>query len=406
MEYEIFTFNNGIRLIHKQVHSPVAHFGLVVNTGSRDETDQEHGLAHFIEHVFFKGTQRRKAYHIISRVEDVGGELDAYTTKEETAIHASFLKEYYARTMELISDIAFHSVFPPKELEKEKEVVLDEINSYKDSPAELIYDDFEDLVFQHHSLGRNILGRPETIQDFTRDTILQFLQRNYTTNEIVLCSVGDITFKKLVKLAEKYFGSIAMQNGTRSRNGFSTYKPETRIIIKDTHQAHCILGNLAYPVKDDRRIAMALVNDILGGPGMNSRLNMAIREKHGYTYSIESFYSTYSDTGITGIYFGSDPENLEKCIALIKKTLLVLQTQKLGLLQLDRAKRQLTGQLAIASENNSALMLTLGKSLLTFNRVDSLEEINARIRAVKTEDILDIANEVWNLDKLSFLIYK
>ena len=406
MDYEIFTLPNGIRLIHKQVNSPVAHFGMVANTGSRDETDHEHGLAHFIEHVFFKGTHRRKAYHIISRIEDVGGELDAYTTKEETAIHASFLKEYHARTMELISDITFHSVFPQKELEKEKEVVLDEINSYKDSPAELIYDDFEDLVFQHHPLGRNILGRPETIQSFTRDTILQFIQRNYTTSEIVLCSVGDISFKKLSKLAERYFGNIATQNTSRTRNGFSTYKPESKTIEKDTHQAHCIVGNLSYPVKDNRRIAMALLNDILGGPGMNSRLNMAIREKHGYTYSIESFNSTYSDTGITGIYFGSDPENLEKCIALIKKTLLVLQTQKLGLLQLDRAKRQLTGQLAIASENNSALMLTLGKSLLTFNRVDSLEEINARIWAVKAGDIIEIANDVWNINNLSFLIYK
>ncbi len=405
MDYELFTLKNGIRVIHKHVSSPVAHVGMVINTGSRDEDENEHGMAHFIEHVIFKGTRHRKAYHIISRIEDVGGEIDAYTTKEETVVHASFLKEYYDRTLELLYDIVFQSVFPEKEIAKEKEVILDEINSYKDSPGELIFDDFEDLVFQNHPLGRNILGSPKSVSGFKRQSIIHFIQQKYHTNQMVICSVGNIQFRQLCRYVEKHFGLVTPKFRVNGRKPFTSFVPITKEIKKKTYQTHYIMGTIGFRLKDERRTTLALLNDILGGPGMNSRLNIALREKHGLTYNIESFYSSYSDTGITGIYFGTDFENIGRCEKIIRRQLHLMQTQKMGILQLERAKRQLIGQIAISSENNSALMLTLGKSLLAFDKVDSIEEIVARIRAVKADDVLEIANLVWDPLNISRLIY-
>lgn len=405
-EYEYYTLSNGIRIIHQQSEGKVAHLGVIINTGSRDENDNEHGIAHFIEHVIFKGTSKRKAYHVISRLEDVGGEIDAYTTKEETTIYASFLKEYYNRTIELFADILFNSSFPEKELEKEKEVILDEINSYKDSPAELIFDDFEELIFQGHPIGRNILGEPKSLKKYNRNNLIKFIEDNYHTNEMVICSVGDIKFSQLVKWAKKYFEGFNENSRTKPRQKLNGYTPVVNEIIKDTYQAHCILGNRAYAISDKKRLPLELLNNILGGPGMNSRLNLALREKHGFTYNIESFYTTYTDTGIEGIYFGTEQDKIERSLNIIYKEIKKLQNKPLGILQLDRAKKQMIGQMAISSENKSSLMLNIGRSYLLFNKVDTLDAVYEKINNVTAEQLIDVANEVFDFNKLSTLIYK
>lgn len=405
-QYKIHTLPNGIRLIHKHTNNLVGHFGIVINTGSRDEDDSEHGMAHFIEHCIFKGTQKRRAYHILSRLEDVGGEMNAYTTKEETCIHASFLNEYYQRTLELISDIVFHSTFPETEIQKEKEVVLDEINSYKDSPSEQIYDEFEEMIFKNSNLGHGILGTEQSLKNFTAQNIKDFIIKNYNTNEIVLSSVGNIPFQKLIKLAETYFGDIVENNREFKRQPAINYIPETFQTHKNTFQAHCIIGTQAYGFNHKKRLGLYLLNNLLGGPGMNSRLNLSLREKRGYTYNIESNYTPYSDTGTFNIYFGTDQNNLEKSIKLVKKELKNLQEKSLGTLQLSKAKKQLIGQQAISSESMEGYMLSMGKSMLVFNHVESLEDINKKIENISNSDILEISNEIFNNNNLSMLVYK
>jgi len=378
----------------------------MINAGSRDEENHEHGMAHFIEHTIFKGTKKRKAYHILSRMDDVGGEINAYTGKEETAIHTSFLKNDYERALELISDISFNSIFPGKEITREKEVIIEEINSYKDDPAELIFDDFEELIFKNQPLGKNILGNPKDLRRFTKKDIESFIAKNYHTNEMVLCSVGNIPFKKFKQLAEKYFGHIPANPRIKARTVIEEYKPELKIIKKKTHQTHCIIGNIAYNAHDDKKIAMILLDNLLGGPALNSRLSLLLREKHGYAYHVESNYSPYSDVGVFSIYFGTDKENFDKCIKLIKKEFQSLQNKKLGSVQLKKAKRQLFGQIAINSENNANLMLAMGKSFLLFNKVDDLKKIKEKIEAITVEDIQDIANEVLDYEKMSMLVYQ
>ena len=406
MGYEGYTLENGIRIIHLHSKSAVGHCGLIINTGSRDEKEHEHGMAHFIEHAIFKGTKKRKAYHILSRLDDVGGEINAYTTKEETTIHTSFLKNDYERAIELISDITFNSVFPGKEITREKEVIIEEIKSYKDDPAELIFDDFEELIFKDQPLGNNILGTPKDLRRFTKKDIESFIKENYHTDEMVLCSVGDISFTKFKKLANKYFGQILPNPRINKRSGLGNYLPEIKTIKKKTHQAHCILGNIAYSVHDDKKIALILLDNLLGGPGLNSRLNLLLREKHGYAYHVESNYSPYSDTGVFSIYFGTKKENFDKCVKLIKKEFETLRTNKLGIVQLKKAKRQLFGQIAISSENNANVMLAMGKSFLLFNKIDDLDKIKAKIEAVSVEDIQQVANEILNFDKMSMLVYQ
>jgi predicted Zn-dependent peptidase len=406
MEFKTHVLQNGIRVIHIPVNSLIAHAGILINTGSRDEDDCEHGMAHFLEHVIFKGTQKRKSYHIISRLEDVGGELNAYTTKEETCIHASFLKEDYERTIELIADILLHSTFPEKEVEKEKEVIVDEINSYKDNPSELIFDDFDELLFPKSTIGRSILGTPEILKTFTREKAEQFLLNKYYSNQMVFCTIGDISFNRLIKLTSKYFEKTPFRVGSNNRTGNFNNKIFNKEKFKKTYQTHCVIGNQAYSLKDDKRITLHLLNNILGGPGMNSRLNMSLREKNGCTYNIESNYSAYTDTGIFSVYFGTDKENLEKSLALTHKELMRIRNQKLGGIQLAKAKKQLIGQLAIASENNENLMLSIAKSLLVFDKVDTLEEINRQIEAITAEQLIEIANEILDPNNLSTLIYK
>ena len=406
MVFETHTLSNGIRLIHHAVNANVAHCGIILNTGSRDEKEEEWGIAHYIEHVVFKGTTKRKAYHILSRMEDVGGELNAYTTKEETCIYTTFLDKDYKRALELISDITFNSVFPEKELEKEKEVILDEINSYKDSPSELIFDDFEELIFKNDPIGRNILGTPKHVKKFKRDDILNFIKNNYHTDQMVISSVGNIKFSKLVKMVEKFFGTIPENIRTTKRKKPNSYEARTQIMIKKTYQRHCVIGNIAYDLNDEKRIPLSLLTNILGGPGMNSRLNLTLRERHGLAYNIEANYTPYADTGVFSIYFGTDKGNLDKCLSLINKEMDLLCTHKLGSGQLKRAKNQMIGQIAISSENNENLMLNIAKSFLLYNRIDSLEELYQKVESITAEELLEVANEILNKDLLTTLMYK
>ncbi|SHF65596.1 Predicted Zn-dependent peptidase [Mariniphaga anaerophila] len=398
--------SNGIRLIHMPVDSSVGHLGILINTGSRDEEVDEHGLAHFIEHSIFKGTKKRKAYHILSRIEDVGGELNAYTTKEETTLYCTFLSEFYERTAELLSDILFNSTYPEKELKREKEVVLEEINSYKDSPSELIYDEFEELIFDGHPIARNILGNPLNISSFNRDAILRFIGNNYHTDQIVISSVGNMDFNSLIKLIEKYFGKAEANLRHNGRKRFENYVPGSRVEEKDTFQSHCMLGNIAYDVMHPKRITMVLLNSILGGQAMNSRLNMALRERKGMAYNVESGYTAYTDTGLFNVYFGTDRENLDKAIALVYKEFKLLREKKLGVLQLSKAQKQLMGQIAISTENREDLMLSIGKSYLLFNKVDTVQTIFKKIEAIMPLDLMEVANEILVDNQMSTLVYK
>ena len=406
MEYQTYILSNGIKLIHKPVKSPVAHAGIIINTGSRDEHEEEHGIAHFIEHMIFKGTKKRKAFHVLSRLEDVGGELNAYTSKEETCIYASFMKKDYQRAFELLSDIVFNSSFPERELEKEKEVIIEEINSYLDQPGEQIFDDFEELIYKNAPIGRSILGTPEKLRKLSKNTLNRFIQQHYNTDQIIVCSVGNLSFSRLVKYFEKYFNNVPPTYRTWQRKKAGFYHPEIKIIDKETYQSHCIIGNRAYDLNDKRRTDLFLLNNILGGQGLNSRLNLSLREKNGYAYNIESNYSPYFDTGVLSIYFGTDRKNLEKSISLTYKEFDKLKTKKLGQIQLARAKRQLTGQLMRSSEINENLMLAIGKSFLVYGKVETPEEISRKIEAITASGLMEIANEILDTDQLSMLAYK
>ncbi len=405
-EFNSHTLSNGIRVVHKFDDSNVAYCGLIINAGSRDELDDEQGMAHFIEHVIFKGTTKRSAYFINSCLDDVGGDINAYTTKEETCVYSVFLNQYYARAIELTADIVFNSIFPEKEIEKEKKVIIDEINSYKDSPADLIFDDFEELVFSNQPLGRNILGTPKQLKRYGKTEVERFIKRNYCTDQMVIASVGKIDFQKLIKLIEKNFGTIPENKRTTQRIYIPNYAPINKTVSKKTYQKHCILGNTAYNFKDPKRVGLSLLNNILAGSSLNSKLTLALREKHGYAYNIESNYSAYSDTGVVSIYFGTDKDNFDKCIELIQKELLKLRNQKFGTLQLSRAKKQIIGQMAISSENKENLVLALGKSFLHFNRFDSLDDITQKVLKITEQDLLEISNEILDWEKFSMLIYQ
>jgi predicted Zn-dependent peptidase len=406
MELQSFTLPNGIRLVHHPIQNRVAHCGIFIHAGSRDETDSEHGIAHFIEHTIFKGTEKRNVFQVLNRLENVGADLNAYTTKEETCIYASFLNEFYDRTLELIQDIFFHSVFPEKELEREKQVVMDEIRSYQDTPDEQIFDDFEDLVFAGHPLGKNILGTAKSLKKFKQEDVLNFIHRNYRLNEVVIASVGKIDFKRLVKLVSKYFSDHPGRGQSHPRIAFQNYQPFNKSLRKKTSQVHCIVGAPAYEYSHERRIPLALLNNMLGGPIMNSRLSLALRERNGLTYHNESNYSAYSDVGIVHIYFGTDPVHHEKALSIVYKELKRLRDEELNKLQLHTIKKQIIGQLAIAQESNMAAMLAIGKSYLLQNRFDPIETIITRIEATTSEELVEIANEIFDESQLSILTFR
>jgi predicted Zn-dependent peptidase len=406
MDILLHTLGNGLRLVHHRIPGIVAHCGLIINIGSRDESEKEHGIAHFIEHMLFKGTKKRKAFHILSRLEDVGGELNAYTTKEETAVHASFLKDDYERAIELISDVTFNSSFPIKEIEKEKDVVIEEINSYLDNPADMIFDDFEELIFADQPIGRNILGSQKSVRSFSGQKLSDFVEQNYNVNQMVFCSVGNIPDEKILKIFKKYFsGIITRERAAREKKSWK-YDPVAITKKKDTFQNHCIIGNLAYDLKDKRRMSMFLLNNIIGGQGMNSRLNLSLREKNGLAYNVESSYNPYYDTGVFSIYFGTDKQYLERSISITQSELKKLRETKLGTIQLSKAKNQIKGYLARGYENHESLMLSLGKSLQVFNRIDTIEDICRKIDNVSASEILVTANEIFETSSLSTLIYK
>ncbi|HEX2920692.1 MAG TPA: pitrilysin family protein [Bacteroidales bacterium] len=406
MQLLFHTLPNNIRLVHKRIQGNVAYCGVIINAGSRDESEKEHGVAHFIEHMLFKGTSKRKPYHILSRLEDTGGELNAYTTKEETAVHASFLRNDYERAIELISDITFNSIFPGKEIEKEKDVVIEEIKSYRDNPSELIYDDFEELVFAGMPIARNILGSVHSVKKINRDKIISFINHNYSTDEIVFCSVGDIEDRKIIYLFQKYFSAIPDRSSEKKKAEKLEYKPGSLLKKKDTFQNHCIIGNLAYDIRDSRRVGMFLLNNIIGGPGLNSRLNLSLRERNGLAYNVESSYNPYSDTGVFSIYFGTDSKLLDKSISLCLKELTRLRTERLGTIQMSKACTQMKGYLARSFENHESLMLSLAKNIIVFNKADSFEELCNQIDKLTSSDILEMANEILEPSRLSTLIYK
>ncbi|MDT8431132.1 MAG: pitrilysin family protein [Bacteroidales bacterium] len=404
--YHTHTLPNGIRLIHRQNNSDVAHFGLLVHTGTRDENSEEHGLAHFMEHMFFKGTRKRSAYQIIFRLEDVGGEINAYTTKEETAIYASFLKEDLKKAVELIQDIFLNSLFSEKERAKETEVILSEIQTYEDTPSELIFDHAEELLFPDHPIGRNILGSKESLNRFRNGLVETFRNENYATCELVLCSIGNIPFASVVKIAEKYFLDLPGTTRTRPRVAPQATHKQKQVVDRNTFQAHCIIAGKAYSYKHADRVALHLLNNILGGPGMNSRLNMALRERRGFSYSAESHYLAYTDSGAVNIYFSCDKDRFSKSLEVTKEELKKLRKNLIPEKRLVYARRQLLGQIAISSENSEHLMLSMAKSHLLFNRVDSLPDIARKLEAVSADKLRDIANEVLDPANLNTLIYK
>lgn len=400
------TLKNGIRVIHQFTDSPVGHLGILINAGSRDEEEDEHGIAHFIEHSIFKGTNKRKAFHVLSRIEGVGGELNAYTSKEDTVLYATFLTEYYERSAELLNDILFNSTYPEKEINREKEVIVEEINSYLDSPSELIFDEFDELIFDGHPIARNILGTKEKLQSFNRDEIFRFIKNNYHTDQMVISSVGNIDFAALLKMLDKYFGQAEERLRNASRRRFTSYVPNDKIITKDTYQAHCVMGGLAFDAQHPLRITMVLLNNILGGNALNSRLNLAMRERRGMAYNVESNYTAYSDTGLFNVYFGTDKENLNKAFDLVNKEFDLLRTKKLGTVQLGQAKKQLIGQFAISTESREDMMLSIGKSYLLYNKVDPLRVVVNKIEGITADEMLEVANVVLDKNKMSTLIYR
>lgn len=405
---QIHKFPNGLQLIHQHINSDsvVSHLGLIINVGSRDELKKEIGLAHFIEHVIFKGTKKRKAYHILSRLEDVGGEINAYTSKEETVIQTAFLHQHFERAIELIADIVINSTFPQKELDKEKEVVIDEINSYKDTPSEQIFDDFDQLLFPHHALGNNILGTKTQVRKYTQKDVLSFVEKHYKSGEMVISSIGNIDFEKLIRLIEKYFQFLASGHQDKERKSPETYqKTELRKKWR-VYQAHCIIGNRAYDLQDDKRVPFSLLNNYLGGPGLNSRLNLGIREKYGFTYNLESNYTALSDTGHFSIYLGTDQQYLDKTIELVHKELGLLRDKKLGPQQLKKAQQQLIGQIAISEESNANKVLNNGRSLMSYGRISNMKDIQEKIMGISANSLQEVAQEIFSPDELSMLIYQ
>ena len=361
-------------------------------------------MAHLLEHAFFKGTERRRAYHINCRLENLGGELNAYTTKEETVIHTTTLRADLSKAAELIADIVFHSTFPAKELEKEKDIIVDEINSYKDSPSERIFDDFEDLVFKGSPLGHNILGSKASLMKYTRDDLKRFVARTYNTDQMVFSVIGNVSPKRFREICDRYFASQTASARTFSRERTAPYEPFSKTLHRNCHQAHCLLGGQAYSLRDDRRVALSLLSNLLGGPSANSLLNLAVRERNGLSYSIEGSYTPYGDAGIVAIYFSSDHDNCDRCLELVRGQIDSLRTRRLSTRRLALAKKQFVAQLAISMESNEGYMLGAGKSYLVHSEVDTMEEVYRKISDLQAGELLEVANEV--LASPSLLVYR
>lgn len=404
MEFYTYTLPNGIRGIHRQVRGSVAHCALVIGAGSRDEQPGQYGLAHLTEHAFFKGTQRRRAWQINCRLENLGGELNAFTTKEETTVHATTLRGDFAKAAELIADIVFRSTFPEREIDREKEVIVDEINTYKDSPTDLLYDTFEELIFAASELGHNILGSKAALMRYDGEAIRTFTARTHTADRMVFSTIGNFSARTAETVAQRYFGEHATTTRSFERTAPSPVAAFEKTVTKHTHQTHCILGNRACGLEDPDRLPLSLLVNILGGPSANSLLNMEIREKHGLSYNIEATYTPYCDSGLVAIYFSSEHTHAEQCLELIRKQLKQLRTVPLTTRRLSMAKKQFIAQLAISSESNESYMLGAGKSLLTHGEVDTMEEVYAKIRALTAAQLTEAAEETFS--NMSKLIYR
>ena len=404
--YEYHTLPNGINIILSHTPSRVVYSGVYINVGSRDEHGNDEGMAHFIEHSLFKGTEHRKAYHILNRIDGVGGELNAFTTKEETCVYATSLAEHLPRCLELFADVLFHSTFPEAEIEKEKDVVLEEINSYNDSPAELIYDQYEELAFEGHPLAHNILGGKRQVRRFTPERLRRHLECNYTPERMVISVSGDVKFDRLVRLCERYFGAYSRQGESA---GWRAEKPVfhrfERRVNRHTHQAHLLLGCEAPDMYNSDKTAFTLLNNILGGPAMNSRLNVAVRERYGFCYTVESQYVPFSDTGLFYIYAGVDLDAEERALRLIRTELERVASTPLTVQQLRSAQRQFIGQMAINNDNGSNEMQSIGKARLCFDHVDTIEEMSADIMALTPVDLCRVAQLHFRPERLSTLIY-
>ena len=448
MKYNTHTLDNGLRIIHLPSDSKVVYCGYQINAGTRNEEPGEEGLAHFCEHVTFKGTERRKAWHILNCLESVGGDLNAYTNKEGTVYYSAILKEHIARAVDLLSDIVFHSVYPQAEIDKEVEVICDEIESYNDSPAELIYDEFENILFKGSPLGHNILGTAEQVRSFTTEDALRFTRKLYRPDNAIFFAYGDIDFKKLVKLvgralADDDSGKLAEEDchadfaddadfsgGTGfagDENSITTEKSvssvksvgpknypsvgeeiagQTIVMQKNTHQAHVMIGTRAYDVNDDRRMPLYLLNNILGGPGMNAKLNLALREHNGLVYTVESTMVAYGDTGTWSIYFGCDEHDIKRCLRLVRKELDRMMEKPLSDSQLKAAKKQIKGQIGVACDNRENFALDFGKSFLHYGWEKNVDCLYEQVEAITSQQIQDVARELFDKDRLFTLIFK
>ena len=428
MNYNTYTLNNGLRIIHLPSDSKVVYCGYQINAGTRNEEPGEEGLAHFCEHVTFKGTERRKAWHILNCLESVGGDLNAYTNKEGTVYYSAILKEHIARAVDLLSDIVFHSVYPQAEIDKEVEVICDEIESYNDSPSELIYDDFENILFKGSPLGHNILGTAEQVRSFKTADALRFTQKLYRPDNAIFFAYGDIDFKKLVKLIKKALGVKSDLNEERrvksedsnsleeqiqhpsfniQHSTFNTqYEGQTIVMQKNTHQAHVMIGTRAYDVHDNRRMPLYLLNNILGGPGMNAKLNLALREHNGLVYTVESTMVAYGDTGTWSIYFGCDEHDVKRCLRLVRKELDKVMEKPLSDSQLKAAKKQIKGQIGVACDNRENFALDFGKSFLHYGWEKNVDHLYEQVEAITAEQIQSVARELFDKNRLTTLIYK
>lgn len=416
MKYNTYTLDNGLRIIHLPSDSKVVYCGYQINAGTRNEEPGEEGLAHFCEHVTFKGTERRKAWHILNCLESVGGDLNAYTNKEGTVYYSAILKEHIARAVDLLSDIVFHSVYPQAEIDKEVEVICDEIESYNDSPAELIYDELENILFKGSPLGHNILGTAEQVRRFTTEDALRFTQKLYRPDNAIFFAYGDIDFKKLVKLIGRALAdSVGNKKSVSSVKsvGLENYPSvgeeiagQTIVVQKNTHQAHVMIGTRAYDVNDDRRMPLYLLNNMLGGPGMNAKLNLALREHNGLVYTVESTMVSYGDTGTWSIYFGCDEHDVKRCLRLVRKELDKFMQKPLSDAQLKAAKKQIKGQIGVACDNRENFALDFGKSFLHYGWEKNVDRLYEQVDEITAAQIQAVAQELFDKDRLTTLIFK
>ena len=432
MKYNTYTLDNGLRIIHLPSDSKVVYCGYQINAGTRNEEPGEEGLAHFCEHVTFKGTERRKAWHILNCLESVGGDLNAYTNKEGTVYYSAILKEHIARAVDLLTDIVFHSVYPQAEIDKEVEVICDEIESYNDSPAELIYDEFENIIFKGSPLGHNILGTAEQVRSFKTEDALRFTRKLYRPDNAIFFAYGDIDFKKLVRLLKKSFLSEERRVkseettfGDRRESQFNSpeaqaqfniqhstfntqhsFEGQTIVMQKNTHQAHVMIGTRAYDVSDSRRMPLYLLNNMLGGPGMNAKLNLALREHNGLVYTVESTMVAYGDTGIWSIYFGCDEHDVKRCLRLVRKELDKFMQKPLSEAQLKAAKKQIKGQVGVACDNRENFALDFGKSFLHYGWEKNVDRLYEQVDEITAEQIQAVAQELFDKDRLTTLIFR